>query len=605
MNKAQAFEDVMDPDRLATDIAIKYHEWESSRGKWLELTKEARDYIFATDTRSTSSGHLGWKNSTHLPKLCQIRDNLHANYMAAIFPNDRAVTWEAGDKESNTKDKRKAVVGYMRNKLRLGDFRTEVSKSLYDFIDYGNVFGMNEFVNEQRVDEETGEIVQGFVGPRFRRISPLDIVFNPTASDFKRTPKIIRTLTTLADIASIINYYPEKGYYADVFEKVMSVRSKIRNYGVGIRDSKKNAAYMADGFGSFRDYFESDYVEILEFFGDIWDEKSEQFLPNQHIVVIDRAYIILQTQHPSWLGEPPIHHVGWRLRPDNLYAMGPLDNLIGLQYRIDHLENAKADGLDMIIHPVFKIRGYVEDFVYGPNERIYVGDDGEVEFMHPDASVLSLNTEVAQIMQIMEEMAGAPRQAMGFRTPGEKTKYEVQVLDQGANKVFLNKTAHFEVVFLEKILNSMLEIARRNFTQAEDVSIEDMDLNFVQFLTINKEDITAKGTIKAIGARRFARKANVLQDLTQFAATPLGQDPSIMTHFSGYKMAKLIEDLLEIEEYDIVGKDIRVVENAETASTAQSAQQVIQEEQAAGLANQQQLPEGAGAGVPNANPVVQ
>jgi hypothetical protein len=27
--------------------------------------------------------------------------------------------------------------------------------------------------------------------------------------------------------------------------------------------------------------------------------------------------------------------------------MGPLDNLVGLQYRIDHLENAKADALDL------------------------------------------------------------------------------------------------------------------------------------------------------------------------------------------------------------------------------------------------------------------
>ena len=47
-----------------------------------------RNFLFATDTSKTSVGGLPWKNSTTLPKLTQIRDNLHANYMSAVFPND-------------------------------------------------------------------------------------------------------------------------------------------------------------------------------------------------------------------------------------------------------------------------------------------------------------------------------------------------------------------------------------------------------------------------------------------------------------------------------------------------------------------------------------
>ena len=47
---------------------------------------------------------------------------------------------------------------------------------------------------------------------------------------------------------------------------------------------------------------------------------------------------------------------GWRPRPDNLYAMGPLDNLVGMQYRIDHLENLKSDVFDQIAYPILKIR---------------------------------------------------------------------------------------------------------------------------------------------------------------------------------------------------------------------------------------------------------
>jgi hypothetical protein len=205
--------------------------------------------------------------------------------------------------------------------------------------------------------------------------------------------------------------------------------------------------------------------------------------------------------------------------------------------------------------------------------------------MSPDASALSANTEIFQIMQLMEEMAGAPKEAMGFRTPGEKTKYEVQVLENAANRVFLNKTSHFEVAFLEKILNSMLEVARRNIFEAETVRVDDPDYNFVEFLTVSKEDIVAKGKIRAMGARRFARKANILQDLSQFSATALGQDPTVKVHFSGYKMAKLVEDLLELSEYGLVQKDVSVSEQAQTAQLANNIQQVLMEEDAVGNEN--------------------
>ena len=571
---AISFEDFFDPNRLASDISNKYWHWEPRRSSWLSLTKESRDYIFATDTRTTTSGGLGWKNSTHLPKLCQIRDNLHANYMAAVFPNDRAITFESDDPQAFDVATRTAVEAYMRNKLNIGGFRTEVQKCILDWIDYGNCFAMVDFVNETR--ELDGEQIQGFRGPQMKRISPLDIVFDPTSTEFERTPKIVRELTRISDLALVLEDYPEMGYLQEVFTQVLKARDKFlgSNVGKGM-DVKKNAAYQADGFSSFTDYFESDYIELLHFYGDIYDRKTEQLLRNQHIVIADRAYVIRQSTHPTWKGTPPIFHAGWRVRPDNLYAMGPLDNLIGLQYRIDHLENAKADALDMIVHPVLKIRGFVEDFDYGPNERIYVGDEGDVQFMSPDATVLSLNTEIASAMQIMEEMAGAPRQAMGLRTPGEKTKFEVQVLENGANRVFLNKTTHFEIIFLEPILNSMLEVARRNFGSAENIRIEDQDFNFQKFISVTRNDLTANGNLRAIGARRFANKANILQNLVQFSNTAIGQDPEIRQHMSSFKLAKLAEELLEIGEYKIVERNVRIGERTESAQLEGTAQDMV------------------------------
>ena len=587
-NKAIEIRNLMNADLLASQIAENFEEWNMARSKWLAERRELRNYLFATDTRTTSANHLPWKNTVHLPKLCQIRDNLHANYIAAIFPHDRNIRWEGETRSSELQEKKTVIESYMRNKLSQSKFKLDMSQALLDFIDYGNSFGKVEFVREERVDPETNERFMGYVGPKFVRISPHDIVFNPLAASFQNTPKIIRTLTSISDLKSYVEDHPEAEVLSEIFSKAMETRQKFK--GLAESDLARSEAFQMDGFGSWMEYMKSDYVELLEFYGDLYDRENNQTYKNYRITVVDRAYVLEKAPNPSWLGSAPIFHVAWRQRPDNLYGMGPLDNLVGMQHRIDHLENAKADAYDLIIHPVIKIRGLVEDFEYGPNSRVYVGDEGDVEFIRPDTTMLNADTQIAIYEQRMEEMAGAPKQAMGFRTPGEKTAYEVQVLENGANKVFLNKAAYFEEQFMEPILNSMLETGRRNMTTSETVRTEDPNINAVQFLTIGKADIQAEGVIKPIGARHFARNANIVQNLTQFYSSGLGVDPGVRAHISGLKIAQVMEELLDLERFDLVSENIQVSENLQTQREASAAEQTLMEENGAPLAPPQSVP---------------
>jgi len=575
-NKAIEIKDIMKPDGLATQIADQFVEWEMYRNTWINQCKEVREYIFATDTHNTTNSLLAWKNSVHIPKLCQLRDNLQANYMAAMFPNDRPINWEGDDEDADALEKRRVIEAYMENKMRLSKFRTIIGQCVNDFIDYGNAFGMVEFVAEKTTDPDTGEEITGYVGPRAVRISPLDIVFNPTVARFEDSPKIIRSVKTIASLASDMQTMPELGYMQEVFDKVKDGRKKFQGSTPG--DYIKSSQYQVDGFSSWENYMNSNYVEILDFYGDIYDPETQETWKNYCVTVIDRSYIVRKQPNPSWLGQAPIFHVGWRLRPDNLYAMGPLDNLVGMQYRIDHLENAKSDAYDLIVHPVMKVVGMVEDFEYGPGERIFVGDDGDVVFMSPDTTMLQADTQIAIYEAKMEEMAGAPKQAMGFRTPGEKTAYEVQILENGANRIFLNKTSYFEEMFIEPILNGMLELARRNMGITDLVRVVDDQFGAVNFMKVTKEDITARGKIRPIGARHFARNANIIQNLTQMASSPLGQDPSVINHISGLKLAKVFEELLGLERFDLVQENVRVMEQAKTAQITNSAQQVLAEQ---------------------------
>ena len=76
-------------------------------------------------------------------------------------------------------------------------------------------------------------------------------------------------------------------------------------------------------------------------------------------------------------------------------------------------------------------------------------------------------------------MAGAPKQALGFRTPGERTAFEVQSLENAASRIFQHKIDKFEQFFLEPLINLMLESAKRNMETFDVVRVMDDDLGVV------------------------------------------------------------------------------------------------------------------------------
>jgi hypothetical protein len=180
----------------------------------------------------------------------------------------------------------------------------------------------------------------------------------------------------------------------------------------------------------------------------------------------------------------------------------------------------------------------------------------------------------------MEEMAGAPKEAMGFRTPGEKTKYEVQRLENAASRIFQNKIKQFEEQILEPLLNAMLEMARRNLTGSTTIKVFDDDLKAATFKTLTVEDITGVGRIRPIAARHFAEQAELIQNLTSLSQSQLWA--TVQPHFSGVKLAKLFETSFDIEDKEIVIPYVALAEQAEGQRLAQAHQeQVLQATQTA------------------------
>jgi hypothetical protein len=181
------------PTGIASEIANKWYTWKSARSTWENEKRELRDFIFATDTTKTSNKSLPWKNSTTMPKLTQIRDNLHANYMSALFPNRDWFEWSPGNQDATLAEKAKAIKAYMSNKLDRSGFYKTISQLVYDYIDYGNAFAEATYLTQNHDTEIYGSYAV-YHGPQVNRISPMDIVFDITSSNFKNTAKITRTL---------------------------------------------------------------------------------------------------------------------------------------------------------------------------------------------------------------------------------------------------------------------------------------------------------------------------------------------------------------------------------------------------------------------------
>jgi hypothetical protein len=572
--RVMQLENVITPDLLATRITERYIEWDNMRAVKKNSWEEVRRYVYATDTTQTANASLPWKNKTTIPKLCQIRDNLFANYVATLFPKRKWLEWEANNQDSNAMDKKNAIVNYMTWCNEQPNFRSEVEKIIQDYIDFGNCFATAEWT-DMRV-EQPDKTQVGFVGPSIRRISPLDIVFNPTAESFIQSPKIIRSIVSLGELKEMLERLSNdenREEYETLYKYLKDIRFHARmDQGEWIQ---KDRLYAMDGFTSYRAYLQSDYCEVLTFYGDWYDPYSDTFEKNKVITVVDRHKLINNRPNASFYGYAPIYHTPWRRKQDNIWGMGPLDNLIGMQYRMDHVENMKADIWDLVTYPVQKIKGFVEDYTWQPGEKIFISEEGDVELVQPEVQIMQSKMEIDNLATLMEEMAGAPREAMGIRSPGEKTKYEVQRLENASSRLFQNKIFQFSE-FLDMLLNAELELARRNMTGVNSIRVFNDEFQTTTFESLTVDDITGIGRIKAIGARHFAEQAELVQNLTALTGSGLWQ--TVSPHFSGIKLAQILENTFDLSDYGVVTPYIQLAEQADAQRYIQAMQEQLHQE---------------------------
>ena len=576
---------LQEPDSLATAISNKFVAWENSRDKWYRNAQETLENLYATSTHDIRNQSHEWDNSTHIPKLTQIRDMLITYYLDAMFSLPDYVDWEAYDEDTVDVDVKNNIKDLTKQMLHDSDFEPTIRQIVEDYVDYGNAFATA--VPYRKTLKES----LLYDGPKAIRISPMDIFFDPLATSFEQSPKIIRTVMTLGELMQSAEQFTQD---ENVFKKALNKAMKKRKQIFDTIAANKKDAIIDDmcniaGTGSWSTYYMSDTVELLTFYGDLYDIENNKLYKNSRIIVMDRSHVLLNEPISDYGFGCNIFKAGWRDRKDNLWSMSPLDNIKGMQFMIDFLENKRADVFNLISNPMVVTKGDVEmpEYLF-PGCHIGVDVDGDIQFIRPDATALQADLYVDRYLTLMEEMAGTPREAMGFRTPGEKTAFEISQLNTASSRLFNEKVRKFEKEVLEPLLTLMLRIYTEDPNRIVKIKTKNQ-FGVDVFLEVPFENLKATGRLKAIGSSTYTEKAKIAQTLMQLSNTSLFTDPLIGNWFNPQTFAKAIIYATDLDKFDgILKENARVYAELDMRSVAESATQVLEEQQVRGIANAQQ-----------------
>lgn len=566
---SQSFMNWAQPNNIASYVSNLYDSFQSyrvtNRSKWEEL----ESYLYATDTTSLKGGSAH-DHTTHIPILASLKEELEAILYATVIPHEDFLSWTPYTMDAAAKDTRSKVKAYIQNRHSLNGFDKTFRKLIQDLVIYGNCFCQVNYV-----DERIGGV--GYVGPKPMRISPYDIVFDPTRTDFTRTPKILRAVMTMGEFLSW-----SKGVQG-VDQEVISRMKERRTTVTALSRSELNKGnqYTPDGFTDMMAYYKSGVVEVLFYYGDVYDEELNDVRPNRCAIVVDRVALLTEYEELS----PNIYKGSWSEKPDNLWSQGPLDKVVGLNYQINHRENSKSDALDRFIYPDKVFVGDVEE-IYDEETgqtKYLAPEGGGVSDITPDTTVLTADMHQDRLLQHARGAAGLPPQLLGFRTPGEKTAFEVQNLDDAALRKFIHKAAQFEMDLLEPVVRAEIIIGRDNFHSVLQAMSSD-ESGIPLMLEIVKEDLSANGKLVPIGARRFSRQNQQISAINLLANSNLGQ--LISGHLNTYNLAKVVEELGGFATYQFIEKNAAITEAGEA-----QLQQAVQEQEIVSLLQQPSLNE--------------
>ena len=576
----------IETDSLAENISNKWISWINGRQQWEERYRMVLQYLYST-TSDTIYGQASapWCSNVHIPKLTQLRDVLITYELESLFSLQEYYMFEGFTKDANTIENRALIRDLLKDMLEKGDFRKITESLVADYIDAGNCFAMPIWESDY-VDDPKGFKKLYWEGAKALRINPLDIVFDPTACDFKNSPKIIRTVLSLGELTVLAEDDP---VMKEGLNKALKIRQDIMT-AITNGDTIKGDEINIAGFGNWSTYVTSDVVELLTFYGTVYDVVKKELHKNKKIVIMDRRVLLTEEDLEPLCGYDFIFKGGYRDRKDILWAMSPLENLIGMQARIDFLENKRSDCYDATVNPIRLIRGNVDmPDSTGPGDEIRMDVDSDVRYLAPDTSILTADTLIDRYEIKMEEFVGSPKEVLGLRTPGEKTMFEVDQLMTAATRIFQRQIRKFELEVFEPLINALLQLyLRKKAGQTIQVKVWDADAEVYRFQDVEVDTINNLGRVKVIGSTTYQDRTQIAQALQMLGQNPLFLDEVVRNNFSPSTLGQIFSFVSGLDRFpDLFRKDQRLFEITEQQKLVEQLAQQVDQVKAKGLAEAQ------------------
>lgn len=566
-----------DAEREFIDTMVDdFENMHSGRASWEAERKETLLFIDATDTKTTTNSKLPFKNSTTINKISQLYNNIVTSYMEHIIPNSDWVQWVGNDSDAVKKEKRLAIEAYVKGKVEASNLEAVIEHLVSDYTDSGFCASHTRHVKEMTVTVE-GQVIPHYTGTVTERINPQDVFWDVTATSLGNARKCIRQLYTMGSLKKEIEDTTNPLMTMEQFAQLREERRAVREaLGDGYQGRRKYDSLGKQGFGTMINYINEGLVEVLRFFGDFYDEQNDELFKNHEIVIIDRKMIGRKESLDTWNNSQNLHISVYEFRKDSLAPIGPLSRVVGLQYKLDKRENFKEDLHDkFLIAPLVKTGDVREKGVRGgPSSEFEVEEGGSVQYLTPPTEVLRGDDQLQTTLFLMEELTHAPKESIGQRTPGEKTKFEVQLLDQGQNKVFRRKVKKLEREQVTAILNDILEQGRHHMDATDLVKTFNNELGTTKFLEVTQSDLNGNGTLVARGATIFAEKANALQTLNAVMGSPVAS--LLAPNVSRKALTAAIEELGDLEKYGLFTFGIGIQEDQELQRLLSKAQDQTQ-----------------------------
>jgi hypothetical protein len=351
---------------------------------------------------------------------------------------------------------------------------------------------MWDFIEEERIIEDVARLplsgtmarsihkgkVVTFDGPNWENVDRLDFFPSPGVKDINKMPWVIRRLyLDIDEVRALAS--------AGMFDKAELSRLE-REGGVGAQGAQDSALMkrfqvrtgMSDEEARWQDKY-SRPIELLEYWGTVPSELSDDGVLKRVITVANRRYLLRNKANPFWHGRKPF--VAYSPMPDPHYfdAPGKAEICEKLQLAANRYINQTLDAADISIDPMWfynKNKGINTKNLFSRPGR-WIGVEGNpadaVYPMQVNTQGIFIGEKKAEEMRRYAQMgSGMVEDAVqGMPGPDRQTAREFVGRTEAAGTRLLLESRIYEEAYLEPLGNMIVALDKQFLELPKEVLI--------------------------------------------------------------------------------------------------------------------------------------